>query len=474
MRLITMKFGGTSVGSAEAISNVVAIVQEALEAGDQVIVVVSAMAGVTDALLQSVKLAASGDRWGYLSLSQELRDKHEEAINQLLPPNGAREKLLAEIGSLLDQHVEFCQAVSILGEATPRIMDAVVSFGERLSSRVVAGVMRQHNIHAAAYDAGQFIITDDRYQSASPLWEETQQRITHQLIPLLRQGVTPVITGFIGMTRDGHFTTLGRGGSDFSGAIFAACTNSDELIIWTDVDGVMTADPRLDKRARVLPYISYSEVGELAFYGAKVLHPKTVQPILEKGIPMRVRNTFNPRHPGTLIGQNGEPTSTVIKAVTSIRNVSLLTVSGKGMLGVPGIAGRTFLATAKAGANILMISQSSSEQSFCFTVTEDAAHKVKAAIEHELAEEIAQRNVDRVDIQSDIVIITAVGAGMRGIPGVAGRVFTVMGNNRINVVAIAQGSSECSISFIVEEENLERAVVALHDLALEAVEEGTR
>ncbi len=469
MSLITMKFGGTSVGSADAISNVVGIVQDAQRDGHQVIAVVSAMAGVTDALLKSVKLAASGDRWGYLSLSQELRDKHEETINQLMPPNGAREKLLAEISGLLDQHVEFCQAVSILGEATPRIKDAVLSFGERLSSRVIAAAMRHHNVNAGAYDAGQFVITDNNYQSASPLWDETQSRINHQLVPLLRQGIVPVITGFIGMTRDGHYTTLGRGGSDFSGAIFAAGTDSDELVIWTDVDGVMTADPRLDKRARVLPYISYSEVGELAFYGAKVLHPKTVQPILEKGIPCRVRNTFNPQHRGTLIGQNGEPTQTVIKAVTSIRNVSLLTVSGKGMLGVPGIAGRTFLASAHAGANILMISQSSSEQSFCFTVTDDMAENVKSAIEHELAEEIARRNIDRVEIQSDIVIITAVGAGMRGIPGVAGRVFTVMGDNGINVMSIAQGSSECSISFIVDEENLERAVVKLHDLALEAV-----
>jgi aspartate kinase len=469
-----MKFGGTSVGSAEAISNVVTIIQESQQRGDQIIVVVSAMSGVTDALVKSVRLAASSDRWGYRSISQELRERHEEVIHQLIPANGSREKLLAEITGLLDQHVEFCQAVSILGEATPRIMDAVVSYGERLSSRVVAAVLREHQLNGVAYDASQFVITDDKYQGATPLWEETQQRISHQLMPLLRQGIIPVITGYIGMSLDGHFTTLGRGGSDFSGAIFAACTSSDELIIWTDVDGVMTADPRLDKRARVLPYISYSEVGELAFYGAKVLHPKTVQPILEKGIPCRVRNTFNPQHPGTLIGRNGETTSTVIKAVTSIRNVSLLTVSGKGMLGVPGIAGRTFLATAGAGANILMISQSSSEQSFCFTVTDDMANKVKTAIENELGEEIARRNIDRVEIQSDIVIITTVGAGMRGIPGVAGRVFTVLGNNQINVVAIAQGSSECSISFIVDEVNLERAVVALHDLALEAVEEGTR
>ncbi|MBZ0277475.1 MAG: aspartate kinase, partial [Anaerolineae bacterium] len=259
------------------------------------------------------------------------------------------------------------------------------------------------------------------------------------------------------------------GGSDYSGAIFAAYTNSDELIIWTDVDGVMTTDPRLDKRARVLPLVSYQEVGELAFYGAKVLHPKTVQPILDRGIPMRVRNTFNPNHPGTLIQENGMTSATVIKAVTSVRNISLLTVSGKGMIGVPGIAGRTFLAAASAGASILMISQSSSEQSFCFLVTDVTAQDVRRTIESELRTEIARRDIDRIEIQDNVVIITAVGAGMRGIPGVAGRVFGVMGAHEINVIAIAQGSSECSISFVVDEADLERAVIALHDLALDAV-----
>ena len=278
-----------------------------------------------------------------------------------------------------------------------------------------------------------------------------------------------MITGFIGATRDGHFTTLGRGGSDYSGAIFAAYTDSDELVIWTDVDGVMTTDPRIDKRARVLPSISYTEVGELAFYGAKVLHPKTVQPILKRGIPMRVRNTFNPAHPGTLIEQTGEPCHTVIKAVTSVRSVSLVTVSGRGMIGVPGIAGRTFLATARSGGNILMISQASSEQSFCFVVTDDRVDAARRNIESELAKEIERQDVESVDVLAEVAIVTVVGAGMRGTPGVAGRVFTVLGESRINVVAIAQGSSECSISFVIDEHNLEKAVVALHDLALEAV-----
>jgi len=469
MKTITMKFGGTSVGSPEAIANLVSIVKESCDAGNRVLVVVSAMSGVTDQLLHSVKMAASGNKWGYLSTANKLRDRHDDTINILVPPGETREKAQLQIKNLLEEYTEICQAVSILGEETPRIADAIVAYGERLSSRLVAAALKAKGVEGAAFDAGDFLVTDDRFQSATPLWDETQSRIDSKLMPALADGVTPVITGFIGATRTGTITTLGRGGSDYSGAIFAAATNSDELVIWTDVDGVMTTDPRVDKRARVLPYVSYQEVGELAFYGAKVLHPKTVQPVLDKAIPIRVRNTFNPTYPGTLIGEMGEPSETVIKAVTSIKKVSLLTVSGKGMIGVPGIAGRTFHATASAGASILMISQSSSEQSFCFLVTDTTADAVKHNIETQLAAEIATRDIDRVDVRDDVVIITAVGAGMSGIPGVAGRVFSTMGNNRINVIAIAQGSSECSISFVVAESDLERAVIALHDLALESV-----
>ncbi len=468
MKTVTMKFGGTSVGTPEAISNVVEIIRKERESGNRVIVVVSAMAGVTDQLLQSAKMASSGNKWGYLSTADKLRDRHEDTLNVLLSPGPVREKTIMQIKSLLEEYTEICQAVSILGEETPRIADAIVAYGERLSSRVVSAVLKGRGVDSAAYDAGEFLVTDDRFQSAIPIWDETQSRIDSKLMPALAAGVTPVITGFIGATRTGLITTLGRGGSDYSGAIFAAASNSDELIIWTDVDGVMTTDPRVDKRARVLPYVSYQEVGELAFYGAKVLHPKTVQPVLDKSIPIRVCNTFNPDFPGTIIGEDGHATSTVIKAVTSIKKVSLLTVSGKGMIGVPGIAGRTFVAASEAGASILMISQSSSEQSFCFLVTDTSAESVKRSIENQLAAEISSRDIDRVDIRNDVVIITAVGAGMSGTPGVAGRVFSQMGQRGINVVAIAQGSSECSISFVVAESDHERAVIALHDLALEA------
>ena len=469
MSRLTMKFGGTSVGSPEAIAGAVEIVRESVQAGNQVIVVVSAMSGVTDQLLESVREAAAGNRWVYRSCSQKLLDRHQEALNRLMKASTERENILADLRTLLAQFSELCDAVSLIGEATPRIVDAVVSYGERLSSRICAGALLDLGINARSFDAGRFLLTDNRFGTANPQWDETRRRVQAELTPLLEQGVTPVITGFLGATAQGQFTTLGRGGSDYSAAIFADAADCDEVIIWTDVDGVMTTDPRIDRRARVLPQISYTEVGELAFYGAKVLHPKTVQPILNRGIPCRVRNTFNPAHPGTLIGPVSEPSRTIIKAVTSVRNVSLLTVSGKGMIGVPGIAGRTFLATAQSNANILMISQASSEQNFCFVVMDDRAQAAKDAIEHELRVEIARKDVDGVDVLQEVAIVTAVGAGMRGTPGVSGRVFMTMGDHNVNVIAIAQGASECSISFVVDEANLQQAVVALHDLALESV-----
>lgn len=464
--MITMKFGGTSVGSVEALDRAATIIAEQLQSDSEVAVIVSAMSGVTDLLIQSVDRAIKSDRWGYLSITKDIRDKHEDAINQLIRAGELRESILGRINAMLDKHSELCEAINILGEATPRIKDAIVSFGERLSCRMLAAVLQERGINGQAFDAGQFLITNDIHQDADPLWDITRENISMQLKPIIQSGVVPILTGFMGATEDGNVATLGRGGSDFSAAVFAAYLNSDELIIWTDVDGVMTTDPRIDKRARVLPYVSYTEVGELAYYGAKVLHPKTVQPIITREIPLRVRNTFNPEHPGTLIGAESRASNGIIKAVTAIRKVSMLTVSGKGMLGVPGIAGRTFLATANAGASILMISQSSSEQSFCFTVVDAQSDDVKSSVETELATEIAHRDVDGIDVVGNVVIITVVGAGMRHKPGVAGSVFTCLGDNGVNVLAIAQGSSECSISFVIDEKDLQTAVLRLHDLAL--------
>jgi aspartate kinase len=257
-------------------------------------------------------------------------------------------------------------------------------------------------------------------------------------------------------------TTLGRGGSDFSAAILGDCLDADEVWIWTDVDGVMSADPRLVAEARVIPVLSYSEVGELAYFGAKVLHPRTIRPVVERGIPLWVKNTFNPGFEGTRIVAETESTPGTIKAVTTIQGLSMVTVEGRGMMGVPGIAARTFAAVASQGASVLMISQASSEQSISFLIPGTAAAAVKAAIEEEMALELERRDVDRVWCLEDVVILTAVGTGMRGTPGVAHRIFGALAGGNINVIAIAQGSSECSISLVVAAEVAAEAVRRVH------------
>ena len=467
MQRITMKFGGTSVGSPEAIRQVMDILREAHADGGQVIAVVSAMSGVTDALVEAAQAAAGGESIAWQATALQLRRRHGEALASLVSDADERARAEAEVDALVAEFEAVCGALDIVGELTPRVHDQILALGERLSSRVIAAALRNAGIPAQQLDATQLIVTDDQYGNANVEFNRTRVCIDRVLLPALERGELPVVTGFIGRTTEGATTTLGRGGSDYSAALIAAASHCTELTIWTDVDGVMTTDPRIDPRARVLSRVSYQEVGELAFYGAKVLHPRTVQPVQESNIPLRVRNTFNPRHEGTLIAARSAASATVIKAVTSVSHVGLLTVAGSGMMGVPGIAGRAFLATARVGANILMISQASSEQSFCFVVLDDRAHAVQQALQGEFEGEIEHRLIEHVELLEDVVILTVVGSGMRGTPGIAGRVFTTMGAQGINVVAIAQGASECSISFVVDEANHERAVVALHELALE-------
>ncbi len=467
MQRITMKFGGTSVASAVAIQQVMEILRRHFETGSQVIAVVSALAGVTDLLTGAARAAAEGRRSVWQEAALQLRDRHAEVLQALVRDGAQREVAQGEVDALVAEFEGLCGALEVVAELTPRVHDQILALGERLSSRVIATALRAAGVQAQQFDATQLIVTDDDHQNANVEFNRTQVCIDRVLLPALERGKLPIVTGFIGRTPEGATTTLGRGGSDYSAALIAAASHCNELVIWTDVDGVMTTDPRIDPRARVLSQVSYQEVGELAFYGAKVLHPRTVQPVQERNIPLRVRNTFNPEHEGTLIASQSAASATVIKAVTSVSHVGLLTVSGSGMMGVPGIAGRAFLATARVGANILMISQASSEQSFCFVVLDDRAHAVQHALQSEFTGEIEHRLIEHVELLEDVVVLTVVGSGMRGTPGIAGRVFTTMGAQKINVVAIAQGASECSISFVVEEDNHERAVIALHELALE-------
>jgi aspartate kinase len=371
--------------------------------------------------------------------------------------------LLTAIDGYIDELAAISRSVDVLGEVTPRAMDAITSLGERISARIVAALLRQRGIHAQPVDATEVIVTDARFRNAAPLMDATRARVQERLLPQLEAGAIPVVTGFIAATEDGVTTTLGRGGSDYTAAIVGDCLDANEVWIWTDVDGVMTADPRLVPDARVIPLLSYSEVSELAYFGAKVLHPKTILLTVQRGIPVWVKNTFNPAYPGTCILHQPESRSTNIKAVTAVQGLSMVTIEGRGMLGVPGIAARTFSAVASQGASVLMISQASSEQSICFVIPTATVSPVIRAIEEEMALELVRRDVDRVWSMDDVVIVTAVGAGMRNTPGIAARIFGALGRANINVIAVAQGSSECSVSLVVAAEDSAEAVRRIHE-----------
>ncbi|MBN1886462.1 MAG: aspartate kinase [Thermoflexales bacterium] len=463
MSSLTMKFGGTSVGSTEAIKQAADIVLEQAQKGQQVTVIVSAMSGVTDALTRGAQTAAAGDDRTYRAVVAELRVSHYRVIDTLLHSNGERAQLLADVDQHLDEFAAFCHSVHILGEVTPRAMDAITSLGERINARIIAAVLRQHGARSEAIDATELIVTDNAFQKAVPLMDITRQRTIARLSPLLEAGGIPVVTGFIGATQEGITTTLGRGGSDYSAAILGTCLDADEVWIWTDVDGVMTADPRIVPEARIIPTLSASEVSEMAYFGAKVLHPRTIWPVIERGIPLWVKNTFNPTCPGTRIVREQENAAGTIKAVTAIKGLSMVIVEGRGMMGVPGIAARTFSAVASQGASVLMISQASSEQSICFVIPTAIVSPVIQAIEKEMVLELARGDVNRVWSLDDVVIVTAVGAGTRSTPGVSARIFGALGQANINVIAIAQGSSECSISLVIAVDDSQEAVRRIHN-----------
>jgi aspartate kinase len=459
-----MKFGGTSVGSADAIRQAVAITQGACDEAERVVVIVSAMSGVTDLLLTGANAAAGGNSEHYTAIVAALRDKHQVAAETLVMDE--YDSLMAAIDQYLDRFTSFCDSVQVLGEVTPRALDFIASLGERMNARMVAAALRAAGTEAEAVNATRLILTDAKHQNASPLLEPTCERVQAVLDPLLDERVVPVVTGFIGATEDGVTTTLGRGGSDYSGALVGACLDSDEVWIWTDVDGVMSTDPKIVPDARTIPTLTTAEVAELAYFGAKVLHPKTIQPLIEAGIPLRTKNTFNPDHPGTLVVKENGDDGGAIKAVTIVRDLALITVEGMGMLGVPGIAGRTFTAVAETLTNILLISQASSEQSICFAVPEAQADRVVDALQTTFARELERRDINRIWAQKDVDIVTVVGAGMRKTPGVAGRIFTATGQHGVNVIAIAQGSSEHSISLVVDASDGDEALRCIHELAV--------
>ena len=458
-----MKFGGTSVIDAEAIARVAKIVQQQVESDIQVIVVVSAMGGVTDRLTRGVYAAEEGDLALCRDVASEIYRRTRQAADALIPSQDVRQHVLERTEKIVNRYESVCESVCVLEEVTPRALDRATSCGEPLVAALLAAHLESLGIESQATDAEDVIVTDDTFQNAAPLLAETRVQCAKNLSPLLSDSIVPVIGGFIGATTAGVPTTLGRGGSDFTAAILGHALAADDVWIWTDVDGVMSADPRRVPSASVIPVLSYEEVAELAYFGAGVLHPHTIRPLVDERIPLWIKNTFRPELAGTRIDAESQPGAGIVKAVTDIRGLSIVTVQGRGNLGVPNITARTFEAVARCHANVLMISHASSEQSICFVIPVQDVPCVQRELEAEFAPEIARCEIDCVESFDGVSVVTAMRAGMRGITGVAGRLFMALDRHDVNIIAIAQGSSECSISVVVTEHDVEDAVLAIHE-----------
>ncbi len=456
--MIVMKFGGSSVRNAEAMIQVADLVER--YRGERPVLVVSALAGVTDALIALAESALAGDVDGVEEGIAGLRTRHREAAIGVAG-DGALE-CLARIDALAGELGHALRGVAYLRELSGRSRDLIVSFGERLSAPIVAAALAARGIPARAVDARALIVTDDRFGSATVRFPETDANIEAAILPMVETGAVPVITGFIAATEDGATTTLGRGGSDYSVAIVAGAVGAAEIWIWKEVDGIMTADPRAVADAALLSAISYDEAAEMSFFGAKVLHPKTMIPAVEKRIPIRIRNTFRPEAPGTVIGERSVPSPHGVKVVTAIKKLSMVTVEGKGMMGIAGFAAHVFGVAGRHKINIVMFSQSSSEQNICLVSEAGDGRRFKAELERELQEELSQRLVDRIAIEDGVAAVAVVGEGMKGAPGVSARLFTAVAGAGVNVLAIAQGSSERNVSFIVREADADAVVRAVH------------
>lgn len=463
--LLVMKFGGTSMGSAERMRVAAQLISDQ-QNKRSLAVVVSAMSKVTDLLLETMHRAELGDHAMVQTNIQTLLSRHLGACEQLLAMPGqaeTRDEAAAAIRSLLSEFERITGGIALLGERPPRSVDEAVSIGERLSATLLAFYLRATGVAATAVNAADVIVTDAVFGNASPLIEPTRARCEEHLKPMLEQGIVPVVTGFNGATTDGRPTTLGRGGSDFSASILASALDASELWIWTDVDGIMTADPRLVKDVAVLAEVTYAEAAELAYNGAKVLHPRTLAPLVDKRIPVWSKNSFAPEKPGTKIVQSfDEPKG--VRAVTSMSNVALISMEpANAALSGTRLMARTLDALALANVEILLLSSSSYRQSFCLLIRKSDVTPALEALEANLSIELAHGYLKRIEVDENVGLLAVVGEGMRGTPGLAGRVFTAISREKINIIAIAQGSSELTIAVVVRLDGLELAVRSVHE-----------
>ncbi len=458
--LLVMKFGGTSMGSAERMRVAAQICTEQRKQRP-VVTVVSAMSGVTDLLLNTLRHAEAGDEAGITANLEKLTGRHLNTCDELL--NGAtRESAITGIHGLIGDFARITNGVRMLGERPPRSVDEAIAMGERLSALIFSEYLESSGASAEAVNGASVIVTDAVFGNATPIMEETRKKADQVLRPLLDRGVIPIVTGFNGATMDGRPTTLGRGGSDFSASILAAALDASELWIWTDVDGIMSADPRSVPDARVLDALTYSEAAELAYNGAKVLHPRTLAPLIERQIPVWSKNSFNLKHPGTRIVSSVKEAPGP-RAVTSMSNVALISIEpASAAVSGTRLMARALEALADANAEVLALSSSSYRQSFCFLVRKEELVAAMKSLEADLALELTHGYLKPIAVDENVGLLAVVGEGMRGTPGLAGRLFQAISQQDVNIIAIAQGSSELTISVVVHRDGLERAIRAVH------------
>ncbi|WP_028981403.1 bifunctional aspartate kinase/homoserine dehydrogenase I [Sporocytophaga myxococcoides] len=453
-----LKFGGTSVGTADSIRKVVDILLSYKKKKQEFSVVFSAMSGITNQLIEVSKKAAESDE-DYHAILKSIENKHINAVKSLIDIK-VQSKVVAHIKMLTNELEDLLHGVFLLKELSPRTTDLVASFGERMSTYIVSEFMKQSGLDTEFCDARKLIVTDNSFGAATIDFKATDKNIKEHFKATKK---IQAITGFISSTVKGETTTLGRGGSDYTASVFGAALGAEEIEIWTDVDGVMTADPKKVKGAFTLPAISYVEAMEMSHFGAKVIYPPTLQPAFNKKIAIWIKNTFNPEFEGTYISAKTKANDFLIKGISSIREIALISLQGSGMMGVPGVSARLFGSLAKKKINVILITQASSEYSICFAVEPKEAEYAAELINEEFANEIQAKKIDNAIVEYDLSIIAIIGENMRNTPGIAGKFFASLGKNGVNIRAIAQGSSELNLSVVIGEHDLSKALNSLHE-----------
>lgn len=464
MSTLIMKFGGTSVGMTMGLTQLLSIVLHERERWERLILVVSALDGVTDQLIEASHLALLNNRRGYRRIVATLRTRHLALIEHL--PLGATERsaLQADIDRLLFDMLDVCQNIpDNLGEsAHPEAIDRIISTGERLAARIVAALLRQNNLRGVAIDANDVIITDNVFGNATPILPLTRERIAANLLPLLNRGIIPVITGFIGATVNGKITTLGRGGSDYTASILGVCSDAQEVWVWADVDGMMTADPREVADVRVIPTLSYNEVAEMAYFGARILHSRMIVPLRERRIPLRVRNVFKPQQAGTLVHTETTPTS--FKAVTTIQGLGLTALHSGPLTTVAGLVDDKLSRITGSHTDVMIAAQSSSQTFVCYVIPTSAGPDALHSLQNALSAPLAKLSDSDPWVIRPVNVVTVIGAHLGDDQRLIGQLLGALGD--IHLLALAQGPSRACFSVVVDPDDTDNAVTRLHNLIL--------